>query len=181
MFHRTRRGFLILGLTASFAFALAAPALAARYIPHEVWVIMGFPATWSPAPQYELQVGDTAFHVGAPRTDGTARVRTNDSVLVTLRRLPGCHLVTQFTARSGYEYSIDLTGPMHAKVNSAFGADSPSFDRESKAQCELPATETTLAATPVTPTPFGWATASLTGLIALAAVFALRRRLRFHG
>lgn len=157
--------------------AVAAPTFATRYVPHEVWVVMGFPATWSPAPQYELQIGDTAFRVGAPRVDGSARVRTDDSVLVTLRRLPGCHLVTQFTARSGYEYSIELTEPMHAKVFSAFGSDSPSFDREVKPQCGLPATDMTMSATLPSSAPFGWMTASLTGLIALAAVLALRCRL----
>ena len=157
--------------------ALAAPALAAPYIPHQGWVVMGFPATWSPAPQYELQIGDRAFRVGAPRVDGSARVRTGDSVVVTLRRLPGCHLVTQFTARSGYEYGIELAAPMHAKVVSAFGSDSPSFPREAKPQCALPATDMAMSATPVSSAPLGWAIASLTGLMAVAAVFGLRRRL----
>jgi hypothetical protein len=156
-------------------FVASAAFASVPWVAHYVTVEIAGP-TLDPSLHYELVIGTTAFAVVPGRIDGSARVKTDESQVVTLRAVPGCELITRFTERSGYLYSIVLDTPTHAKVTEAFGVDSPPLNVESSARCTLPPTD----ATATGPAPGSLlpsvAVLPLAGVVGLIAAFGLRRR-----
>jgi hypothetical protein len=118
------------------------------WVPHSVMVMVNGP-TLDPSLRYELVIGTTAFIVEPGRRGGSARVKTDDTQTVTLRAIPGCRLITRFTARSGHLYSIYLSSPTHARASEAFGDTETPLNAESNARCTLPPTD--VSATGSTP------------------------------
>jgi hypothetical protein len=118
------------------------------WVPHSVMVMVSGP-TLDPSLRYELVIGATAFMVEPGRRGGSARVKTDDSQTVTLRAIPGCQLITRFTARSGHLYDIYLSSPTHARASEAFGDTETPLNAESNERCTLPPTDvSTTGSTP---------------------------------